>query len=112
MFFKMTVCCVFSLESTRLGDSDEYTQYTIFNIQKKITLNYLKSAATGLFPRTQRRVRNSRGKRAISVRATEVLLYISKRATLIKRDDVDSVLIQRYVSGIMRISRLGRSTST
>ena len=29
----------------------------------------------GLFPRTQERVRNSRGRRAISVRATEVLLY-------------------------------------
>ena len=27
------------------------------------------------YQRTQRRVRNSRGKRAISVRATEVLLY-------------------------------------
>ena len=30
----------------------------------------------GFFPGTQERVRNSRGKRAISVRATEVLLYI------------------------------------
>ena len=28
------------------------------------------------FKGTQRRVRNSRGKRAISVRATEVLLYL------------------------------------
>ena len=27
--------------------SNEYTQYTIFNIKKKITLNYPKSAATG-----------------------------------------------------------------
>ena len=33
------------------------------------------SAAMGLFLGTQERVRNSRGKRAISVRATEVLLY-------------------------------------
>ena len=40
----------------------------------KITLNYPKSAAKGFFLRTQERVRNSRGKRAISVRATEVLL--------------------------------------
>ena len=30
------------------------------------------------FQGTQRRVRNSRGKRAISVRATEVLLYIDE----------------------------------
>ena len=27
------------------GDSNEHTQYTIFNIKMKITLNYLKSAA-------------------------------------------------------------------
>ena len=31
------------------GDSNEYTQYTIFNIKKKITLNYPKSAAMGFF---------------------------------------------------------------
>ena len=42
--------------------------------KKKNTLNYPKSAAMGFFPRTQERVRNSRGKRAISVRAIEVLL--------------------------------------
>ena len=30
----------------------------------------------GFVPRTQERVRNSRGKRAISVRATEVLLQM------------------------------------
>ena len=65
---------MFSLESQYQGDSKEYTQYTIINIKKKITLNYPKSAAMGFFPGTQERVRNSRGKRAISVRATEVLL--------------------------------------
>ena len=70
----MKVCCGFSLESPHQGDSNEYTQYTIFNIKKKITLNYSKSAAMGFFQRTQERVQNSRGKRAISVRATEVLL--------------------------------------
>ena len=70
----MKVCCVFSLESPHRGDSNEYTQYTIYNINKNITLNYLKSAAMGFFLRTQERVRNSRGKRAISVRAIEVLL--------------------------------------
>ena len=41
------VCCVFLLESPHQGDSNEYTQYTIFNIKKKITQNYPKSAAMG-----------------------------------------------------------------
>ena len=35
------------------GDSNEYTQYTIFNMNKKNTLNYPKSAAMDFFPRTQ-----------------------------------------------------------
>ena len=39
-----------------------------------MTLNNPKSEAKGFFLRTQEQVRNSRGKRAISVRATEVLL--------------------------------------
>ena len=47
----MNVCCVFSLESPHPGDSNEYTQYTIFNINEKITLNYTKSAAMGFFSR-------------------------------------------------------------
>ena len=41
--------------------------------KRKITLNYPKSAAMGFFQGTQERVRNSRGRRAISVRVTEVL---------------------------------------
>ena len=47
----MNVCCVFSLESPHQGDSNEYTQYTIFNVKRKITLNYIKFAAVGFFPR-------------------------------------------------------------
>ena len=35
---------MFSLESPYRGDSNECTQYTIFNIKKKIALNYPKSA--------------------------------------------------------------------
>ena len=35
IFFNMKVCCVFSLESPHGGDSNEYTQYTIFNIKKE-----------------------------------------------------------------------------
>ena len=58
--------------------SNEYTQYTIFNILRKITLNYPKIAAMGLFPGTQERVRNNHGKRAISVRATDELIFMSR----------------------------------
>ena len=46
IIFNIKVCCVFLLESPHGGDSNEYTQYTIFNIKK-----YLKFAAMGLFPR-------------------------------------------------------------
>ena len=38
---------MFSLESPYLGDSNEYTQYTVFNTNREITLNYPKSAAMG-----------------------------------------------------------------
>ena len=48
IFFNVTVFCVFSLELPQGGDSNEYTQYTIFNI---ITLNFPKSAAMRFFPR-------------------------------------------------------------
>ena len=41
---------MFSLESPHRGDSNEYTKHTIFNIKKKITLNYF-------FLGTQERVR-------------------------------------------------------
>ena len=32
IYFHMQVYCVFSLESPHRGDSNEYTQYTPFNI--------------------------------------------------------------------------------
>ena len=35
IFFNMNIYCVFSLESPHRGDSNEYTQYTIFNVKKK-----------------------------------------------------------------------------
>ena len=38
---------MFSLESPYGDDSNEYTQYNIFDIKKKITLNYSKFAAIG-----------------------------------------------------------------
>ena len=40
---------MFTLESPHGGDSNEYTQYTIFNMNKKNTLNYPYSAAMGFF---------------------------------------------------------------
>ena len=46
----MKVYCLFSLESPHPGDSNEYTQYTIFNM-KKNTLNDPTSAAMDFFSR-------------------------------------------------------------
>ena len=37
-FSNMRVCCVFSLELPDRGDSNEFTQYTIFNIKKEICI--------------------------------------------------------------------------
>ena len=76
IFFNMKVFCVFSLESSHRGDSDEYTQYTIFNIKGKPTVIISNLQLWDFFLGTQARVRNSHGKRAISVRAIEVLLYV------------------------------------
>ena len=39
IIFNMKVCCMVSLASPHQGDSNEYTQYTIFNIKKNKTLN-------------------------------------------------------------------------
>ena len=52
IFCNMKVCCVFSLESPHRGNSNEYIQYTIFNIKKEntCTLTYPKSADMGFFP--------------------------------------------------------------
>ena len=35
ILFNMRVCCVFSIESPHRGDSNEYTQYTVFNRNTK-----------------------------------------------------------------------------
>ena len=48
IFYNMKVYCMFTLESPHRGDSNEYTQYTIFQYEKS-TLNYPKSAAMGIF---------------------------------------------------------------
>ena len=54
IFFNMKVYFVFSLESPHRGDSNVYTQYTIFVIKTKMTQDYSKSAAMGFFPRDSR----------------------------------------------------------
>ena len=54
IFFYMKVFCVFSLESPHRGNSNEYTQYTVFNMNKKNSLNYPKSAAMDSFQRDSR----------------------------------------------------------
>ena len=54
IFFNMKVCCVLLLESPHQGDSNEYKQYSIFNIKMKITLNYPKSTAMRFLPRDSR----------------------------------------------------------
>ena len=56
IFFNMKVCCVFLLESHHRGNSNEYTQYTIFSIKEKITLNFPKFAAMEFFQGIQERV--------------------------------------------------------
>ena len=40
---------MFTLGLPHRGDSNEYTRYTIFNMKKKNTRNYPKSAAIGFF---------------------------------------------------------------
>ena len=77
VFFNMKACCLFSLESPHRGDSNEYT-HAIINIKRKshYYLKYNNVCSYGIFfLGTIERVRDSRGKRAIGVRAIEVLLY-------------------------------------
>ena len=49
IFFNMKVFCVFSLESPYRGDSNEYKQYTIFNMNKKEHPKLSKICSYGLF---------------------------------------------------------------
>ena len=58
----MKVCCVFTLESSHRGDSNEYTQYTFLDTTKEITINYPQSGAMVFFQGTEERVRISRGR--------------------------------------------------
>ena len=77
IFFSMKVYCVFSLESPHRGDSNVYTQCTIFIVKKIIIPDLSKSADSGdIFPRDSR----TSSKQPFSVRATEVMSW-SKRFT-------------------------------
>ena len=68
---------MYSVESPHRGASNEYTQYTIYNIKKEDHPKLSQLCSNGiLFQGTQEGVRNSQGKRAISVRAIEVPLYM------------------------------------
>ena len=74
IFFTMKVYCVFTLESPQLGDSNEHTQYTIFDMKKEHhTVPILQ--LWNFFPKDSRTCSKEPGKRAISVQAIEVLLY-------------------------------------
>ena len=83
---------MFSFASPHRGDSKGYTQYSIFNIKMKITLNYPKYAAMGFFQGSQERVRTSRGKRAISVDPLKFhcILFISYLIINVFRSVVES----------------------
>ena len=61
IFFYVKVCCVFSLESPHRGESNEYTQYTIFNTKKEKRPKLFQISNGILFQGTQEGVRNSRG---------------------------------------------------
>ena len=71
----MKVCCVFSLESPHRRDSNEYTQYTIFDIKKENhpTLSQICSHGI-LFQGTQEEFETAMVNEP-SVFAIEVLLY-------------------------------------
>ena len=73
IFYNMKVCVT---EAILIN-----TQYTVFNIKKENHTKLSQICSQGFFfLGTQERVRNSRGKRAISVRAIEVLLYMVFKA--------------------------------
>ena len=55
-FLDMKVCCVFLLESPHRGDSNEYTQYTIFSIKKENHPKLSQICSYEIFQRTQEQV--------------------------------------------------------
>ena len=49
IFFNMTVCFVFLLESPHRGDSNEYTQYTILKYNKETHHKLFQICSYGMF---------------------------------------------------------------
>ena len=70
------ICWVYSLESPRRGDSNEYIQHTISWSNKKTPYVFVFWSYRKNFVGTQKHVRISHGKRAIGVRAIAVQLYL------------------------------------
>ena len=66
---------MFSLESPHRGDSNEITRYTIFNIRKKFSLNYPKSATIGTGLNLER-IRNSVVNEPSMFKSLKVYSYI------------------------------------
>ena len=75
-FWTIMVWCVYSLELPRWGNSNEYTQHTVYWYSKTISLNIYFLELLEEFRRDSKRVQIRLGKRAIGVWATEVRLYI------------------------------------
>ena len=48
-FFNMKVYCVFTLESPHRGDSNEYTEYTIFQYEKEKYTKLSQICSYGIF---------------------------------------------------------------
>ena len=71
----MKVCCVLSLESPHRGNSNEYTIYH-FQYKKISSPKFYQIGSVELVPSDSKSSSKQHGKRAISVRVTEVLLYI------------------------------------
>ena len=74
IFYTMIVCWVYSLESPRWGDSNEYTQHTWRNKKKSVNICFVWAIGRMLWG--LKKVRIIHGKRAIRVRAIEVIQYI------------------------------------
>ena len=72
----MMVYCVFSLESPHRGDSNENTQYTFSRYEKENHSKLSQICSYGIFSKgLKNEFETAVGKRAISARATEVLLW-------------------------------------
>ena len=70
------------------------------NIKKEFHPKSSQICNNGIFCQdTQEGVRNSHGKRAISVRATEVLLYITKLFSIIYKEWIHSIFFLLFSMG-------------